>query len=165
MITPFIVAAALLLEHTAAREDGAQEAKERKAVLAVMERAFDAVAADDPAAWRPLLTENAYNLSFRPDRANPDGSWLMRERSYKDTLSRMSPGDGPRYEERWHGEPTVLVHGQIAVVWGHYAFWLDGELAHCGVDTVNLAKIDGHWKIAHFMWTVEPDSCPPDLDR
>jgi hypothetical protein len=62
--------------------------------------------------------------------------------------------------ERWTGEPTILIRGPIAVIWGEYEFWIDGEFSHCGVDSADLVKLEGEWKVANFMWTVERDDCP-----
>ena len=134
------------------RSDSEGQEKDRSAVLDLAQRAFDAVESNDPADWRPLLTEKAHTLSFRPNG-------LMRERSYADSMDRMIPGESD-YFEQWIGEPTVMVHGPLAVVWGRYAFWNRGNLSHCGIDTISMAKVQGVWKIAHFMWTVEPDTCP-----
>jgi hypothetical protein len=64
------------------------------------------------------------------------------------------------YLERWIGEPTVMIRGPIAVVWGEYEFFINGERSHCGVDSIDVVKVDGVWKLANFMWTVEPDGCP-----
>jgi hypothetical protein len=44
----------------------------------------------------------------------------------------------------------VLIRGPIAVVWGEYEFWTDGQFSHCGVDSVDFVKIDGTWKVANF---------------
>lgn len=136
----------------------ADDATDRAAILAVLEKTFAAVASQDPDDWRPLLLDEARSLSFRNDPDRPQGAPLMRERSFGDFISGMKPGEG-RYLERWLGEPDVLIHGPIASVWGEYDFWIDGAFSHCGVDSVNLAKVDGAWKIAHFMWTVETDGC------
>jgi hypothetical protein len=54
----------------------------------------------------------------------------------------------------------VLIRGPIAVVWGQYEFLIDGEFSHCGVDAADLVKVDGRWKVANFMWTVEKENCP-----
>ena len=42
----------------------------------------------------------------------------------------------------------------------YFEFWIDGEFSHCGVDSADLVKVDGEWKIANFMWTVEKEDCP-----
>ncbi|MEO0972698.1 MAG: nuclear transport factor 2 family protein, partial [Pseudomonadota bacterium] len=133
------------------------DAAARAEVRAFVDRVFEAIASNDPAQWRPLLSEQARTLSFR-ESADTEGELLMRERAYRDVLSAMTPS-AARYFERWTGEPTVLVHGPLAVVWGEYDFWIDEAFSHCGIDTVNLARIGGEWKIAHFMWTVEREGC------
>jgi len=66
-----------------------------------------------------------------------------------------------------HWSPTVLVRGHVALVWTPYEFRLDGRRSHCGIDTFDLVKADGDWRVANAMWTVEPDGCeslgPPGL--
>jgi hypothetical protein len=62
--------------------------------------------------------------------------------------------------ERWTGDPTVMIRGPIAVVWGEYEFMINGYFSHCGVDSIDLVKVDGDWKIANWMWTVEKKGCP-----
>jgi len=137
------------------------QASDRSAILAVIDNAFAAVASGDPEDWRPLLTDQARSLDFLIE---PDGTASPRERSFRDFLATLKPGDR-RLFERWLGQPTVLIRGPIAVVWGEYDFWIDGKFSHCGVDTVNLGKFDGEWKIAHFMWTVEREGCASAADR
>jgi len=34
-----------------------------------------------------------------------------------------------------------------------------GECSHCGVNAVDIVKIDGDWKIANWMRTVEKGNC------
>jgi hypothetical protein len=58
-----------------------------------------------------------------------------------------------------------MIRGPIAVVWGEYEFWIDGKFSHCGVDSADLVKVDGDWKIANWMWTVERNDCPADPER
>ena len=67
--------------------------------------------------------------------------------------------------ERWTSDPTVLVHGPIALVWGEYEYWVDGNFSHCGIDAINLVKLEGKWKIANWSWTREKDGCPTDPSR
>ncbi|MEO1311333.1 MAG: nuclear transport factor 2 family protein [Pseudomonadota bacterium] len=153
------VAAILAGVLTADAKKAADDAAEYAAIENLIDRTFAAIAADDPDMWRPLLTDEARNLSFRPDRNGPKGALSMRDESYKEVLADMTPGDPRLFYERWIGEPTVLVDGPVAIVWGRYDFWIDGVFSHCGVDTLNLAKIDGAWKIAHFMYTVELEGC------
>lgn len=134
---------------------------ERMAILAVMQQAFDAVRSQDPDDWRAIQLAEGTTLSFRPHPDGQPGRLEMRIARNGDFIAVLA-NDSHEYLERWTSEPTVLIRGPIAVVWGEYEFWIDGRFSHCGVDSTDLVKVDGAWRIANFMWTVEKDQCPTD---
>jgi hypothetical protein len=65
--------------------------------------------------------------------------------------ARFTPGP-ERFAETM-ADPTVLIDGDIAMVWGRYSFSIDGKLHHCGVDHFDLVREAGQWKIANLSWT------------
>ena len=132
---------------------------ERSAILTVMQQAFDAVHSQDPDDWRAIQLAEGTTLSFRPHPDGDTGRLEMRI-ARNEAFVADQVRDSHEYVERWTGNPTVLIRGPIAVVWGEYEFWIDGEFSHCGVDSADLVRMDGKWKIANFMWTVEKDHCP-----
>lgn len=136
----------------------AQEVDDRAEILALMDKVFAAVASGDPDDWRAIQLAEGTTLSFRPDGK---GGQSMRIESNEEAIQREPTDDG--YLERWVGEPTVMIRGPIAVVWGEYELFINGERNHCGVDVADVVKLNGEWKIANFMWTVEPDGCPDPL--
>lgn len=131
------------------------EANDRAAILELMDQAFAAVASGDPDDWRAIQLAEGTTLSFRPDG---EGGQAMRMESNEQAVQQEPTEDV--YMERWIGEPTVMIRGPIAVVWGEYEFFINGERSHCGVDSIDVVKVDGVWRLANFMWTVEPDGCP-----
>lgn len=135
------------------------EPGDREAILAVMDKAFAAVRSNDPDDWRAIQLAEGTTLSFRPGPAGKPDELEMRIANNEAFIADLKP-DGHEYMERWTGEPTVLIRGPIAVIWGEYEFWIDGEFSHCGVDSADLVKVEGEWKVANFMWTVEKDNCP-----
>jgi len=135
-----------------------QEVDDRAEILALMDKVFAAVASGDPYDWRAIQLAEGTTLSFRPDG---EGGQAMRIESNEEAIQREPTNDV--YLERWIGEPTVLIRGPIAVVWGEYEFFINGERSHCGVDVADVVKMDGEWKIPNFMWTVEPEGCPDPL--
>jgi len=141
--------------------DAFAENDERSAILDVMDKAFAAVASQDPDDWRAIQLAEGTTLSFRPHADGEPGKMEMRI-SNNEAFVAGGEHDGREYVEQWTGEPTVMIRGPIAVVWGAYDFWVDGQFSHCGVDSVDLVKKDGEWKIANFMWTVERTDCPTD---
>ncbi|MGI9204213.1 MAG: hypothetical protein ACR2Q3_09395 [Woeseiaceae bacterium] len=138
---------------------GHAQENERTAILAVMEKAFEAVRSNNPDDWRAIQLAEGTTLSFRPHADGTPNRQEMRLARNEAFVSELTD-DGHDYHERWTGKPTVMFRGPIAVVWGEYDFWIDGEFSHCGVDAVDLVKMDDQWKIANFMWTVEKENCP-----
>lgn len=132
---------------------------EREALLALMEQAFAAVASRDPDDMRAIQLAEGTSLSFRPHPNGSPGELEMRIAS-NEALLASDIDDGHRFTEHWTADPVVLIRGPIAVVWGEYEFSIDGKFSHCGVDSADLVKVDGKWKIANWMWTVEKDGCP-----
>ena len=140
-------------------EHALAEPGDREAILAVMDKAFAAVRSSEPDDWRAIQLAEGTTLSFRPGPAESPEKLEMRISNNETFIAGLKP-DGHEYMERWTGEPTILIRGPIAVIWGEYEFWIDGEFSHCGVDSADLVKLEGEWKVANFMWTVEKDNCP-----
>ena len=132
---------------------------EREAILALMDKAFDAVASRNPDDMRAIQLADGTSLSFRPHPNGKAGELEMRM-STNEALLVNDADDGREFLERWTSEPKVMVRGPIAAIWGEYEFWIDGVFSHCGIDSVALAKVHGEWKIANWLWTVETEHCP-----
>lgn len=142
------------------------EDKEREAVLALIDTAFDFVDSGSLDDWRSIQLAEGTTINFRPHPSGTPGELLMRMTSNEIEAASLDEDTGAHeYTEGWTGEPTVMIRGPIAVVWGDYDFWIDGEFSHCGIDSVDLVKFEGDWKIANWMWTVEKDNCPTDPAR
>ncbi len=150
-----LILLSLLLAGEANSEDD-----DRSAVLALMDQAFAAVGSGNPDDARATQLAEGTSLSFRPRPGGAPGEQEMRI-STNEALVVGGIGDDHEYFEKWAGDPTVIIQGPIAIVWGEYEFWIDGDFSHCGIDSVQLAKVDGHWKIANWMWTVEKEGCRP----
>lgn len=145
-------------------ENAYGQTDDREAVLAVMQKAFAAVQSNNPEDWRAIQLAEGTSLSFRPGPDERPEELAMQVWNNEAFLSDLKP-DGHDYVERWTSEPLVLLRGPIAVVWGEYEFWIDDEFSHCGVDSVDLVKVDGEWKIANFVWTVEKENCSTAPNR
>lgn len=127
---------------------------EEAAVLATLDRYFAAISADDFATMAALQTPDGMTYRARPVPGGPM-EVIARPHSYWIDPARK---DGHTRRERYWS-PTVLVRGSIALAWAPYEFWVDGQTSHCGIDTFDLVKVDGAWRVASAMWTVEPEAC------
>lgn len=140
------------------------ESGDREEILAVMEKAFAAVRSSIADDWRAIQLAEGTTLSFRPDPDGQPDELELRIANNEDFIADLKP-DSNEYIERWTGEPIIMIRGPIAVIWGEYEFWINGEFSHCGVDSADLVKISGEWKVANFMWTVEKEDCPTAPSR
>jgi hypothetical protein len=68
-------------------------------------------------------------------------------------------GTSGRFTERMRYE-TVLVDGDMAQIWGPYAFSVSGSVSHCGTNSLSLVRGEGGWKVANTSFTMErPSEC------
>lgn len=148
------VRAAVILILMAGLAPGAQQPSEEKAVLAVVQRLFDAMASRDSAAAQQVLIPEGRYFSVRDNGA----AVAVGGATHKEFAERLAGGKEDMRERMW--DAKVLIHGRIAVVWTPYDFHRGGKFSHCGVDAFNLVKTSAGWKIAGFVYTVEPTGCP-----
>lgn len=132
-------------------------ADERAEVIAAADRFIAAINSNDAEALRRMSIPEGMNISLR---YQPDGSSNIRTRSNSKAATETATEARKFIEKYW--DPTVLIHNGIAVFWAPYSFDIDGKRSHCGVDQFDFIKIDGQWKLASSMWTVEPNGCPKE---
>jgi hypothetical protein len=130
---------------------------ERAAVMAAVDRVIAAINSNDSKALREIAIPEGMNISLR---YQPDGSATLRTKSNAQDAAETTTEMRKFTEKYW--DPTVLIHNGIAIFWAPYSFDIDGKRSHCGVDQFDFIKIDGQWKLASSMWTVEPNGCPKE---
>lgn len=54
---------------------------------------------------------------------------------------------------------TTLQDGPLASAWMAYSFYYEGKLLHCGIDSFQLVKLDGVWKIQYIIDTRRKENC------
>lgn len=125
------------------------QTEEEKEVIAVVQKAFDALAAKDGnAAQNVLLAEGQYfSIREQGEEVVVDGL------NHIDFIQRIASMEDDVIERMW--DPKVLIHGRIAVVWTAYDFFRNQEFDHGGVEAFTLLKTNQGWKIAGTIFTYE----------
>lgn len=54
---------------------------------------------------------------------------------------------------------TINIDGPLAVVWATYNFFYKGQFSHCGVDSFQLIRFKGSWKIHYLIDTNRKTNC------
>jgi Domain of unknown function (DUF4440) len=56
---------------------------------------------------------------------------------------------------------TIKIDGPLALVWTPYNFYHNGKFSHCGVNSFQLVRFDGVWKIQYLIDTRRRTGCKP----
>jgi len=158
-VRPAIVAAfAVFIMSTVASAQASSSASsaEEKAVLATVQRMFDAMRTKDTAAFREIFEPNARLVGMR---ARANGEQVVQVLPWE-RFGAMMAGDtrGQWIERAW--SPEVRIRGSLATVWAEYDFHFGQTPSHCGVDAVQLLKTSSGWKIVSIADTYEATGCP-----
>lgn len=128
---------------------------EDPAVLATVQQLLDAWREADVAKAGAVLHSDFREVTLHETEGDWRFSPVTRERLLG-AMGSIQPGD---WDDRLI-EPQVHVDGPIAVVWSRYRFrtpytenGVFHDEAHCGIETFQLYRIDGAWKIVNFADT------------
>ena len=124
---------------------------DKAAVLAVVQRFLDALAARDPAACRATLAAEGQLQAMNEGPKGPSMSYRL----LGDFADRLSTWKEPPLERIWN--PTVLLQGRLATVWAPYDFHRDGKFSHSGIDVFTLMRAGDDWKIVSLAFTMQPN--------
>lgn len=133
------------------RDPAHASAADQRAVLAVVDRMFAALAAKSPAGLMAEVVPEGRATASVAGRGSHSQAWPQ----FAEHLARI-PG---RPVERLI-DPHVHVEGDIAMIWSRYEMELDGRFLHCGVDHFDLVRRDGRWKVLNLTWTQQTEGCP-----
>lgn len=148
-----LLAAAPLAAQSAPAEPYAErEAEVRKGVDAF----FTALRSPDKTALaRQMMPEGTI---FIHDRTRPEGPRVevVPVAEHLANWAKSPPG----LDERMIYQ-TVLLDGDMALVWGPYRFIARGTTSHCGINQLSMVLTeDGSWKVANTSFTMElPEFC------
>ncbi len=151
--TSKVLSIALLL--IASMDSNAQQSHpEYASVKLVIDNFFESINTGNGELLASLEVEGAQILNIREEIAGEyefaARNWFVAENFSSDT----------QLIERYWGE-ELLISDVLAVFWAPYDFHISGEFSHCGIDVLNLIKIEGEWKIGHAMWTIQRPNCEP----
>ncbi len=54
---------------------------------------------------------------------------------------------------------VVKIDGPLAIVWTPYKFYFNGKFSHCGVNSFQLVRFNGAWKIQYLIDTRRRAGC------
>ena len=124
-------------------------------VKAAVNKMFKAMKDADASALKSCFGDS---IVFQTIARDKDGNLEVRNESttdFIDFISKQKPGVA---DERITFE-TVKVDGPLAIAWTPYNFYYNGLFSHCGVNSFQLVRFNGIWKIQYIIDTRRKQPC------
>jgi len=116
---------------------------------------FEGMRKSDAALIKSAFSETAVLQTIKK---NKEGKLIVENENVADFLTAITKPHADVYDERIVFE-TIKIDGPLASVWTPYKFYVGTTFSHCGVDSYQLVKIDGKWKIQYLIDTRRKDGC------
>lgn len=123
-------------------------------VKAAVNKLFEGMRNSDAAMVSHSFSDSAILQTIT---RNKEGKLLIRNEKIKDFADFVSK-QKEAADERIRFE-TIRIDGPLAIVWAPYTFYYQGKFSHCGVNSFQLIRIDGQWKIQYLIDTRRKEGC------
>ena len=134
---------------------------EKDQIMDVINNVFEAMRKSDSTLLKQSFVESPNTFTAY---INQQGESTLAVGDFKRFVSAVGqPKDQVWNEPIWNEK--VEIDGNLASVWVDYAFYIDDQFSHCGVDAFHLIKKNDKWKIFHLVDTRRKSDCeiPDDI--
>lgn len=130
---------------------------DREAILEPVNRMFRAMETGDSALLRTAFYHDVHLTTLIADQAG-EVTGLSRETELDGFLKAVAAPKKQPYREPIYNI-RIQQEGGFAQVWADYAFYTGSSFHHCGVDTFQLIRTTGGWKIFYLADTRRKEGC------
>ena len=142
-----------------AQSQNDQKQKDSATVHRLIISLFDGMREGDSAKVSSTFHKDVKMYTSFTDK---EGQLVLKKGKLTSFLNAIGTPHDKIWDEKISGT-KVFIDGGIAQVWTDYAFYVDQEFSHCGVDAFHLVKEpSGNWKIIHLMDTRREEGCITD---
>ena len=124
-------------------------------VKAVVNKMFDAMRNADALSLKAVFSDNAV---FHTIATGSNGAITVKNEDPAEFIDFVSKEKKGAADERISFE-TIKIDGPLALVWAPYQFFYQGVFSHCGVDSFQLVRINGTWKVQYIIDTRRKTGC------
>jgi len=128
---------------------------EEDAVKASINQLFEGMKKTDTTLMRSTFSADGTLQSAIVTR---DGKTRVIQEPIDSFMAAVGRPHKEIYDERITFD-IIKIDGPLAIVWAPYRFYVGDKLSHCGVDSFQLVKIDGKWKIQYIIDTRRRENC------
>lgn len=130
---------------------GYSQSSEADSVKETINRFFDAMRNSDSSGIKSTLASGAIFQSITRENE-------VRTEEIRGFIASVAKAPKGSLDERI-SFTTVNVDGSLAAVWTPYEFYYNGQFSHCGVNSFQLHKENGTWKIRYVIDTRRKEGC------
>ena len=133
----------------------AQETEQEKVKMTIA-TFFDGLHKGDTAIIGKTINKD---IKLQTTGVNREGKTMLRTQSKMDFLNGIANRNP---EEKWFEKLLsydIEIDGTLASVWTPYEFYRNDEFSHCGTNSFQLYKNNGHWEIVYLIDTRRRADC------
>ena len=124
-------------------------------VKAVVNQLFAAMKGANAVMLKETFADSAVLQTIRRKQ---DGTFFVQDEKVSDFVEQIGKAKKDSLDERITFE-TVKIDGPLAIAWTPYKFYYAGNFSHCGVNSFQLVRINGRWKIQFLIDTRRRQGC------
>jgi hypothetical protein len=125
------------------------------AIKQTINNLFEGMRKSDTSLLRSAFSEGAIMQSVNK---NQDGIVTIQSEPLDSFIYFIAKPHSLLYDERITFD-LIKVDNDLAIAWTPYKFYLGEKFSHCGVDSYQLVKIKGIWKIQYLIDTRRKEKC------
>ena len=124
-------------------------------VKAAVNKLFDGMKNSDAVLLTSAFADSAILQTIT---RNKEGKLIIQNESVNAFADFISKQPKAAADERITFD-VIKIDGPLAIVWTPYKFYFNGVFSHCGVNSFQLVKINGEWKIQYLIDTRRKKGC------
>ena len=128
---------------------------QKREIMQVINQVFKAMRTNDSTMLKQSFVESPNTFTAF---INKEGKSQLSKGDFQRFIDAVGqPKDQVWNEPIWNEK--VEIDGNLASVWVDYAFYVDDQFSHCGVDAFHLIQREDGWKIFHLVDTRSKTDC------
>lgn len=129
--------------------------KEEENVKTPIQALFDGMRKADTALMRSAFAPNA---QLQTIAKNKEGQMIVRSENIEEFIVSVAKAKEGALDERIKYD-AIKIDADLASVWTPYQFYYNSAFSHCGVNSFQLVRLNGQWKIQYIIDTRRKQGC------
>jgi len=129
---------------------------EKKSIMKTIDTFFNGFHNQDSMVIKSAVSPDIIMQTIGKDK---EGSSVVKTSDFNIFLkSIVSIPDTTKFQEKLLSY-EIVVDGDMAHAWTPYEFWINDAMSHCGVNSFQLHKQEGVWRIIYIIDTRRREGC------